>query len=412
MSIFRRIFRIDPQRDFSKGREAFDQGMYALASKIFQKTYKQFDTIDMKLVSLENAAIAAEYADMFEKSLELYYQTVLLKLQTGQPPKEVLHDIDKAINMARQSEKSSFPINRLFFMKFLILLSEKDFDQLASYYRKLSYDFSDKYQDAIEKSWTLIHSTETFAKKESLPQVDLPEEFYSILDVAEKVMQRCSLCEISLSIIDQPENIQKGTSFSISATLTSHSNLSIKTINLKTGTRGRILNSSTPNLPLKMSTGENYSIIFTLIPNLPGEWLLGPLSLTYSIPSESGKFPVTSEPISLMVKDAEPALKLTMDSKTIEEDHEYIITISVENVGKTSLQNIKIISDIPEGIKIHEGTKEKYISALGEGESFQYEILIRFELDKTHFSGYIVKANGFIEDNQRLAKCSIKLGGR
>ncbi|UCG90074.1 MAG: hypothetical protein JSU57_06325 [Candidatus Heimdallarchaeota archaeon] len=411
MHILRRIFRIDPQRDFSKGRKAFDQGKYALASKIFLKTHNQFDTIDMKIISLENAAISAEYAEMFERSLELYYRTILIKLHTDQLPKEVLQDVDKAIYMARQCEDPPIPINKIFYMKFLIFLSQKDFDQLNAFFKKLKFEASDEYSKAIEKSWTLIHSSDTFEKKEPLPQVGLPNEFYSISETAEQVMQRCSLCEIFLKTTDQSELIQKGTEFSLSATLTAYANLSIQKIHLKTGTRGRILTSSEPEFPFRMSTGENYSIIFSLIPNLPGEWLLGPLSLVYSIPSESGEYPVVSKPISFMVEDAAPALKLTMESETIEEDLEYLITISAENVGKTALQDVKIVSEIPEGIKIHEGTKEKHISTLGEGESFQYEIRVRFELDRTHFSGYIVKINGYIEDDRRLSKSSIRLGG-
>ncbi|UCE15045.1 MAG: hypothetical protein JSV04_07665 [Candidatus Heimdallarchaeota archaeon] len=162
---------------------------------------------------------------------------------------------------------------------------------------------------------------------------------------------------------------------------------------------------------MKLSSGENYSINFSIIPNLPGEWLLGPITLLYSIPSESGEYPIESEPISLMVEEGVPGLKMSMFSETIEEDLEYLITISAENVGKTTLQDVKIVTEIPEGVQIHEGTTEKYISTLGEGESFQYEILIRFVLDQSHFSGHIIKASGFIQSDQQLSKCSIRLGG-
>ncbi|MFX1506432.1 MAG: hypothetical protein ACFFDC_09980 [Promethearchaeota archaeon] len=411
MFILRRIFGIDPQNDFSKARMLFDQGNYSLASKLFEKTYKRFDTIDMQIISLENAAIAAEYADMFEKSLELYHRTLLIKLSSGQRPKEVLNDIDKAIQLIKHLEKPSILTSKFIFMKFLIFLSEKEFDQVNALYNKLNIELEDKYKAAIEKTWTLIHSSDTFEKKESLPQVDLPEEFNPILAEAEQVMQRCSLCEIELRTISKSEEIQKGTKFEISATLTAQANLSIRKLNLKTGPKGRLLTSSTPEFPLKLSSGENYSIIFSLIPNLPGEWLLGPLSLIYSIPSEEGDYPVISTPIPLIVKDAEPALKLSMNFETIEEDFEYLITMSAENVGKTDLQDVKIVLEIPQEVKIFEGTSEKYLSTLGEGESFQYETRVRFDLDKSHLSGYIIKANGYIEDNKKLSKCSIRLGG-
>lgn len=409
MSIIRRLLRIDPQRDFSKGRRAFDHGNYTLASKLFQKTFKQFDTLEMKIISLENAAISAEYAEMYEKSSELYYHCVCLKLGVGHSSKEVIPDIEKSLKMARLSEKSPINPNKLVFMKFLILLSEKNFNQLTSFYKNQTADFSDKYNQALEKTWLLIHSSETFEKKEHLPHVDLPEEFVSVLNSAEKVMQRCSLCEAVLE--SQSKHIEKGMEFAVLVTLTAHTSMSIHKISLKTGSRGRILTSSTPELPLKLSTGENYSISFSIIPNLPGEWLLGPVSILYSIPSETGEYPVESEPISLTVKEGVPGLKVSIFSETIEEDLEYLITILAENVGKTMLQDVKIITEIPEGVKIQEGTNEKFISTLGEGESFQYEIRLRFSLDQTHFSGHIIRASGFIQNDQQLAKCSIRLGG-
>ncbi|UCE15046.1 MAG: hypothetical protein JSV04_07670 [Candidatus Heimdallarchaeota archaeon] len=233
MSIIRRLLRIDPQRDFSKGRRAFDHGNYILASKLFQKTFKQFDTIEMKIISLDNAAISAEYAEMYEKSSELYYRCVGIKLDTGRSPKEVIPDIEKALKMARLSEKPSIHPNKLIFMKFLIFLSEKNFDQLTSFYKNLNIDSSDKYNRALEKTWLLIHSTETYEKKERIPQVDLPEEFTSILNSAEQVMQRCSLCEAILE--SQAGHIEKGTEFSVLATLTAYASLSIHKISLKTG---------------------------------------------------------------------------------------------------------------------------------------------------------------------------------
>ena len=411
MSIFRRIFRKDPEQSFSKGREAFDKGKYSLASKLFEKAYQQYDIPNMKIISIENAAIAAEYADNFERSLNLYYKTICNKIRTEPRPKSVLPDFDKVFQIFRLSEKPSIPLFNILLLKFLILLSEKDFDQLTSFYNKLKIDTSDQYGRAIEESWALIHSSDTFEKKKQLPQVDLPEEFEQIYRNAERVMQRCSLCEIVLESDDKMELIEKGIEFSLSTTLTAHAPMSIQKIHLKTGTKGRIITSSTPELPLKLSTGENYSILYSLIPNLPGEWLLGPMSIIYTIPSEQGEYPSTGNTISINVNDAAPALKLSMESKTIEEDLEYMITISVENVGKTTLQNVKIVTEIPEEVKIHEGTNEKFISTLVEGETFQYEMLVRFALDKSHLSGHIIKANGFIKDNQRLAKSSVKLGG-
>ena len=149
MFILRRLFGMDPQNDFSKAREAFDQGKYSLASRLFEKTHKRFDTIDMQIISLENAAIAAEFADMFEKSLELYYHTVLIKISSGQEPKDVLSDIDKALQIAQRCEKPPIPINKLFFMKFLIFLSEKEFNQLFSFYNKLDFDCEDTVFDFL-----------------------------------------------------------------------------------------------------------------------------------------------------------------------------------------------------------------------------------------------------------------------
>ena len=88
------------------------------------------------------------------------------------------------------------------------------------------------------------------------------------------------------------------------------------------------------------------------------------------------------------------------------------MTIIVENIGKISLQNTLIKIDIPEGVKISQGTEEKLISSLAEGETFSFEIEIKFDLEQTHFDGRVIKTQCFIGEKHRLAKSSIKLGGR
>jgi hypothetical protein len=215
-----------------------------------------------------------------------------------------------------------------------------------------------------------------------------------------------------LDELDSSGAIQKGGEFSLPASFTAHAPISISSINLKTGAKGRILSSTIPELPLNLSTGENYSIVFSLIPNLPGEWEIGPLSLSYSIPSESGVYLVLSNRIIITIKEAAPALKLSMEFDIIEEDYDYLVRLSAENSGKIALQNVRIQTDIPDAVKIHEGTSDKIISTLVEGEIFEFQFRIRFAPDQSHFDGHIIRANGFIESNQRLAKCSIKLGGK
>ncbi|MFX0184176.1 MAG: hypothetical protein ACFE95_13920 [Candidatus Hodarchaeota archaeon] len=411
MSFFRRIFRRDPEQDLSKGQQAFNQRKYKLALKLFEKAHVRFEKIEMKLIALDNAALSAENADMFEKSSELYYQAILIKLANQYQIKDINLDIDRAIRTIRLSHKPPISLNELSYMKFLIILSTKEFDKLTSFYNKLKFDFSDEYKDAIEKTWTLIHSADTYVNKASLPQTKLPEEFNAIKQKAEQIMQRCSLCTVILKENEPTEGIQKGDEFYLSALITAHAPVSISSINLRTGTKGRISSSTIPELPLKMSTGENYSIVFSLTPNLPGEWSLGPLFINYSIPSELGDYTVSSEPYSILIEEAAPALKLSMEAETIEEDFDYLIIVSAENIGKTTLQDVKIQTELPEGVKIHEGTNEKYISTLGEGEIFQYNLRVHFALDQTHLDGYIIRTNGFIENDRRLSKCSIKLGG-
>jgi hypothetical protein len=411
MSFFQRIFRKDPEQDLSKGQQAFNQRKYKLALKLFEKAHNRFEKIEMKLIALDNAALSAENADMFEKASEFYYQTILIKLANEYQIKDIQLDINRAIQAIQLSNKPPISLNKLLYMKFLIILSTKQFDKLTSFHEKLKFDFSDEYKDAIEKTWTLIHSADTYVEKASLPQIKLPEEFNTIKKKAEQIMQRCSLCTVTLKENDLSEAIQKGDEFFLSASLTAHAPVSISSINLRTGTKGRISSSTIPELPLKMSTGENYSIVFSLTPNLPGEWSVGPLFISYSIPSELGDYTVSSEPSSILIEEAVPALKLSMEAETIEEDFDYLIIISAENIGKTTLQNVKIQTEIPEGVKIREGTNEKYISTLGEGEIFQYNLRVQFALDQTHFDGHIIRTNGFIENDRRLSKCSIKLGG-
>ncbi|MFX0086473.1 MAG: hypothetical protein ACFFAU_12455 [Candidatus Hodarchaeota archaeon] len=411
MSFLKKIFIKDPQDIFSKGRKAFDQGDYIKAAQLFEKSYTKFNDAEMRVISIDNAAISAEYAEKYETAQALYFRTICTKLQTGQKPRKILPDIDKTLQIGRLCEKPVIPQNKLHLIKFLIFLSQKRFDKLMSYYKRIKFDSPDQYSQTTEKIWELIHLRSTFENREKLPHMDLPEEFNTILEDAEYVMQRCSLCEINLKVENQSENPRKGTEFGLEATITAHAPISIKKINLKTGTRGRIINTTMPELPLNLSAGENYTIIYSLIPNLPGEWLLGPLSLDYSIPSEQGEYPSLSKIITIEIDDAAPAVRISMESEIIEEDMEYLLTIYAENIGKTGIQNVKIALELPEGVEIYEGTTEKFISNLVEGEIFQYGIRVRFALDQSHFEGHIIRGNIYIDGDHRLSKCSLKLGG-
>lgn len=411
MSFLKNLFIKDPQVDFSKGRKAFDQGDYARASRLFEKANRRFNDTEMKVISIENAAISSEYAEKYELSQKQYFHSIRTKLQTGQKPKNILPDIDKTIQIGRLCEKPPISHNKLNLIKFLIFLSQKDFNKLFSFYRKMKKNPSDTSIQSIEKIWDLINMMSTYENNVKLPHIDLSEDFNGILEDAEHVMQRCSLCEAIILRKEQDDILRKGSQFDVEVRITAHAPISINKINLKTGTRGRIIESTMPILPLNLSTGENYTIVFSVVPNLPGEWKIGPLNLDYSIPSEQGDYPSSSNKTSIEINDAAPALKISMDSETIEEDMEYLITVNAENIGKTILQNVKIDLMIPDGVLLREGTKEKYISTLVEGELFQYNVRLQFSLNESHFEGHIIRGNGFIENDQRLSKCSIKLGG-
>jgi len=412
MFIIRRFLNVDPQVDFEKGRTEFEKKKYRTALKFFEKSYKKFDTEEMKLISLDNAALSAQHARMYAKAAQLYYQSLLYITANNRTTKIILQNIDRTLQMIRLSQKSTISPNELRYLKFLIYLSKKDFEKLSILYNKYRKEFTDSYGSAIRSTWELVHSGETFIEHETLPTIDLPQEFQKIKQDAENIMQRCSLCKIELILKDDSQIIQKGTEFQLTGVLTAHAPLSIVSLPLKTGSRGRLISSTIPELPLNLSTGENYSISFTLVPNLPGKWKIGPISLKYEIPHESGEYPTTSNQLSVNAKDAEPSLGISLTSETLEEDFEYSVLVFVENVGKIQLQDISIELEVPEGVKITQGTEEKIISSLVEGESFQYEVIFRFDLEQTHFDGRVIRVNGFMGDNQRLAKGSIKLGGK
>jgi len=416
MSFLKKFFQPNPELDLEKGQEAFSKKQYKIALKSFQKAYKHFKkqgSLDNQIICLDNAALSAEKAGMFEISLTSYYDLLDTRLQSKYTIKEILKDLERASLMVRLSENPPISTFKFEYMKFLIHLADKDFKFLSIMYKKLKFDPKDEFSNFIQISWNLIHSSDTFLEKKSLPKTGLPPGFDSILKTAELVMQRSSLCgvEIILTNPEMKDQIQKGEEFSVSAKLTAHAPLSINTLNMKT-TNFRLISSTMPDFPLKMSTGENYTGIFTLVPNLPGEWEVGPVSLQYSIPSEEGDYPGVSNILSINVNDATPALKIIMESDTIEEDLDYFVSIRAENIGKLALQNLEIKVQIPEEVEIYEGTSEKLISTLVEGETFNFSIGVKFSLDKTHFEGHVLRAEGFIENKQiRLAKSSIKLGG-
>ncbi len=412
MFIIRRFLHVDPQVEFEKGRTAFEKKRYTTALKLFEKSYKKFDTEEMRIIALDNAALSAQNARLYSKAADLYYKSLLFITANNSPTKDIIQNIDRTLQMIRLSKKSSIPPNELRYLKFLIFLSEKDFDKLSLFYNKYKKEFTDSCGGAINSTWDLVHSGETFIKHETLPSIELPQEFLKIKQEAENIMQRCSLCKVEILLKDDNQIIQKGTEFQITGVLTAHAPLSIVSLPLKTGSRGRLISSSMPELPLNLSTGENYSISFTLIPNLPGKWKIGPITLKYEIPHESGVYPANSNELSVEAQDAEPALRITMTSETLEEDFEYSVVVIAENVGKIQLQDLSIILEVPEGVKIAQGTEEKVISSLGEGETFQYEVIFRFDVEQTHFDGRVIKVDGNMGEGQRLAKSSIKLGGR
>ncbi len=412
MFIIRRFLYVDPQVDFEKGRDAFEKKNYRKALKFFEKSYKKFDTEEMKSIALDNAALSAQHARIYSKAANLYYQSLLYITAKNHPTKEILQNIDRTLQMIRLGEKSSVSPNVLRYLKFLIYLSEKDFDKLSIFYNKHKKEFTDSYGKAISSTWKLVHSGETFIEHETLPTIVLPQEFQKIKQDAENIMQRCSLCKINLSLKDDNQIIQKGSEFQLTGVLTAHAPLSIVSLPLKTGSRGRLVSSTISEFPLNLSTGENYSISFTLVPNLPGKWKIGPINLKYEIPHESGEYPTNSNQLSVNAKEAEPVLRINLSSETLEEDLSYSVLIIAENAGKIQLQDISIKLEVPEGVKITQGTEEKIISSLVEGETFQYEVIFGFDLEQTHFDGRVVRVNGFMEEGQRLAKGSIKLGGK
>jgi len=366
----------------------------------------------MKLLALDNAALSAEKAKLFDNASELYYQQILRVTAKNKPNREILQSIDRTLQMIRQSRKPKISSNKVRYLQFLIYLSEKDFEKLTSIYETHKKTLTDSYGKAIELAWTLIHSSDTFLDQEPLPTIAIPDEFVNIKVKAEEIMQRCSLCKSELFLGDKNQIIEKGSEFILSTTLTAHAPISVTSIFLRTGSQGRLISTSTPELPLKLSTGENYTINFSLIPNLPGKWNIGPLMVTYELPNEDGEYPSNSNKFTIEAKDAEPALDLKMDSETIEEDLEYMVTVIVENIGKISLQDINIKIEVPEGVEISQGTKEKLISSLAEGETFSFEVAMKFDLEQTHFDGRVIRTECFLNQQHRLAKSSIKLGGK
>ncbi len=412
MSFIRRILGVDPQTNFEKGRSAFEKNNFKAAHKMFQKAYQQFDTKEMKLLALDNAALSAEKAKMYENASELYYQQILRVTAERKSNREIFQSIDRTLQMIRSSKKPKIASNKIKYLQFLIYLSEKNFEKLSSIYDSNKRSLEDSYGKAIKLAWTLIHSSETFVEHEPLPTIAIPEEFVEIKKKAEEIMQRCSLCQSEVFIGEKNQIIEKGSEFLLSAALTAHAPISVNTVFLKTGSQGRLISATTPELPLKLSTGENYTINFALIPNLPGSWQVGPLMITYSIPNEEGEYPSNSNLYTIEAKDAEPAMNLRMESEMIEEDLEYMVTFFVENIGKISIQNIKIKIELPEGVSISQGTEEKLISSLAEGETFSFENTFKFDLEQTHFDGRVIKADCYIGENHRLAKSSIKIGGK
>lgn len=406
MDFIKRLFKKNPQQDFLLGRDAFAEKSYNKALRHFEKAFSGFSDLKMKSSSIVNAATSAEYAENYGVASKYYYQSVLLKLQAKDPTSDVLKNIEKSYYLSRKIDKSPLNVYKLLYLRYITLLSLKDIKGATAIVPEYDSLVNDEHFAAIRLTNELIHSDKSFDEKTNLPFVKRPKEFDRIFNDASKYITGISACRANISL-STDTSIEKGEKFSVTGEIKAFILINIKEIILKTGTRGNLVDHQS-SAPKMLGKGDSHKESFGVVPLLSGNWELGPLVVRYSLESDDKKlFEIHSDTINVSIREAKPSVDLDLKVVTVEEDFEYELIISVKNNGLTAVNDLKIITEIPERIEIKQGFPEKLISGLNEQQSFDFSVFINLPVEREKGESFKITAIAQLENKEQLKKSSV-----
>ena len=402
------------ERTFLDGMDYYSRKEYSLAYKNFMNVYKKTRSNKIKLHSLLNASTSAENLNENGDASSLLVTAAKLKCQLRDPAKEIAETLEKAYNLMTKDNKK-VDYDNLYeiiapLMIFKIAVHDRNFiNKLASNlseseikhpHNKFALDTYSNFVNHPEKIW----ETENFI---IFPD-QFPKEFTSYVRSVQDVIRGSSALTIALS--SNISEIKTGEQISIKSKIINHTPLLIEKLYLQPGSKGQFIHTSYDakkvNLPDKQT---NIEYDFTLEPHLTGNWVIGPLTVSYLVNGAS--YEAKSDTLKINVIPGSKELTLDIDYNVIEEDFEFEFISKIENSGETPLENIKIQLKIPSAGKFTEGTPERSIFELRNGEKIEFSNRVKFEagtLGKTYKIKLLAKFDGTDHEKELILTSGVK----
>ena len=337
------------EREFMEGMDFFAAKEYSLAYKKFMKTYRSTRSPKIKLHSLLNASTSAENLNQIGDACDLLIAAAKLKCQMKDPAKEIAEILEKAyLLMTKDNKKINFddlPELIASLMIFKIAVHDRNFiSKLASNlsnanvkhpYNKFALETYSNFIDHPEKIW----ETENFIV---FPD-QFPKEFTTYVRSVQDVIRGSSALSIDLS--SDVSSIKSGESVTVKTKISNHTPLLIEKLYLPPGSKGQFISTTFDNKKVNITDKTDLEYDFVLEPHLTGQWVIGPLSVSYLV--NGVNYETKSDTLKLNVVPGSKELSLDIGFSVIEEDFEFEFSSKIENSGVTPLENIKVQLKIP-----------------------------------------------------------------
>ena len=190
-------------------------------------------------------------------------------------------------------------------------------------------------------------------------------------------------------------SIKSGESVTVKTKISNHTPLLIEKLYLPPGSKGQFISTTFDNKKVNITDKTDLEYDFVLEPHLTGQWVIGPLSVSYLV--NGVNYETKSDTLKLNVVPGSKELSLDIGFSVIEEDFEFEFSSKIENSGETPLENIKVQLKIPLAGKFTEGAPERSIFELRKGEKIEFSNRIKFEagtLGKTYKIKLIASFDG------------------
>ena len=366
---------------FLQAMDHYSAKEYSLAYQKFMKVFKSTRSNKIKLHALLNASTSAENLNEKGEASALLITAAKIQCLLNEQPKDIAETLEKSFNLLTKDNKrfSYDDLSEIIapLMIFKIAIQDRNFtnklaqqlsdNEITHPFNKFALDTYNNFINHPEKIW----ETENFI----LFPDGFPKEFTTYVRSVQDVIRGSSALLITLSS-NYPE-IKTGGQITIQAKITNLTPLLIEKIYLQPGSKGQFISTTYDAKRINLTEKSTLKFDFILEPHLTGQWVIGPLNITYLVNGKN--YEVKSDTIKINVTPGSKALTLDLNFNVIEEDFEFEFNQVIENSGETPLENIKVQLKIPTGAKVTEGTPERSIFELRNGEKIEFSNKVKFE---------------------------------